>query len=95
MTSQIETSALDMRWDLKPIYATVKDFQLELENAKKALDDFHSHLDKTLKEAIVALQKAGQTIKDLRAYVSCLLAENPQSVQAQEKNASVTGFVVL
>lgn len=89
MTSQVETS-LNMKWNLKTIYASEKEFDSDVGHAKDWLQGFYSQLETSLKEAIFSLQKADALIKDFRSYVSCLLAEHPQSVPAQEKNGIVT-----
>lgn len=91
MSSQLETSR-DIQWDLKTIYSSTEDFNSDVEMVNQSLNTFQRLLNQSLKEVILTLQKAGSITKDLRSYVSCFLAVQPQDVQAQEQNAKVAAL---
>ncbi|NGX60315.1 MAG: Oligoendopeptidase F, plasmid [Chlamydiae bacterium] len=71
-------------WSLHTIYPTDTAFEEDVQKVRDLLAE-----PKEIKDAVLQVQEAGKTLKELESYVECLLAQNPADQDAHKKNGAI------
>jgi len=71
-------------WSLHSIYPTDMAFEGDVQKVRDLLAE-----SKEIKDAVLQVQEAGKTLKELESYVECLLAQNPADQDAHKKNGAI------
>jgi len=85
-TMDISTSSIALTWELYSIYPTEEEFNVDFEKVKELL----SKQKEELQERILGSQEAGKLLRQLNAYVECLVAQDTSDQTAHVKTSEVS-----